>query len=366
MFAALRRNPTPARNCVVHLLRGAVDKEDGYVMNRKMIIQEKAFRTMFLWLLWAAVAVAVHFSMYFDLNLWEYIKQDESKVTWITYGLFFLGIIMSFALMVRIITESILATRLGYLARDNGLIQLPIAKTSKAVERFFLSLKEIALRNDQADIEALLDVELAPYRRISHAVDVFGNLLITLGLIGTVVGLIAILAGLTTSMDALGHDQDRLLAGIRHAMGGMGTSFYATLLGSVLGGLLLRVFVLINDHGIDELSENLKKICMVYCSADAKPTLERELRFFNIEIAALGNNVKLLQAAFQETKNTLADFKDHARELHKLGSDEDGKQTLRDSVVLQQYYTDLLKEEIRVMNKINRSWWARLKRSLKR
>ena len=143
---------------------------------------------MFLWLIWAAVAVAVHFSMYFELNLWDYIKSDQSKVTWITYGLFFLGLAMSFGLMVRVISESILATRLGYLARDNGLIQLPIETTSKAVERFFLSLKEIAMRNDQADIEALLDVELAPYRRISHAVDVFGNLLITLGLIGTVVG----------------------------------------------------------------------------------------------------------------------------------------------------------------------------------
>lgn len=335
-------------------------------MSRKMIIQEKSFRTMFLWLIWAAVAVTVHFSMYFDLNLWEYIKHDQSKVTWITYGLFFLGLALSFGLMVRVIAESILATRLGYLASENGLSQLPIARTSKAVERFFLSLKEIALRNDQADIEALLDVELAPYRRISHAVDVFGNLLITLGLIGTVVGLIAILAGLTTSMDALGHDQDRLLNGIRHAMNGMGTSFYATLLGSVLGGLLLRVFVLINDHGIDELSENLKKICMVYCSADTKPGLDRELRFFNQEVAALGENVKRLKVAFNETKESLSAFKEHALELHRLGDDQDRKETLRDSVVLQQYYTDLLKEEIRVMTKLNRSWWARLKRALRR
>jgi len=335
-------------------------------MSRDMIIQEKAFRTMLLWLVWAAVALAVHLSMYYDLNLWEYIKQDQSKITWVTYGLFVLGIVMSFGLMVRVINESTLATKLGYIAREKGLIEVPIDSTAKAVERFFLSVKELAIKNEQPDIEALLDVELAPYRRLSHAVDVFGNLLITLGLIGTVVGLITILAGLTTSMDALGHDQERLMTGIRHAMGGMGTSFYATLLGSVLGGLLLRVFVLINEHGIEELSENLKKICMVYCSSDCKPGLERELRFFNIEISTLGENVTLLQAALNETKDTLAAFKEQVRELHELGNDEYGKQTLRDAVRLQDHYTSLLKEEVRVISKINRSWWARLKRALQR
>jgi len=335
-------------------------------MNGKMIIQDKAFRTMLLWLLWASVALVIHVSMYLNLDLWTYIKHDQSRVTWVTYGLFFLGLVMSFGLMIRIISESTLATRLGYQARDKGLNQLPISRTSKAVERFFLSIKEIVLRNEQPDVEALLDVELAPYRRISHAIDVFGNLLITLGLIGTVVGLITILAGLTSSMEALGHDEQKLISGIHSAMGGMGTSFYATLLGSVLGGLLLRVFVLINDHGIEELSENLKKICMVYCSAEARPGLQRELGFFNQEIAALGENVRRLQDAFNETNSTLANFREHAKQLHLLGGQDGDAQTLRDSVVLQHYYTDLLKEEIRVINRINRSWWARLKRALRR
>jgi len=335
-------------------------------MRRKMIIQENAARTLILWMIWAAVAVAVHVAMYIDLDLWEYVQQDQSRVTWITYGLFLLGVLLSFGLMIRVIIESIRAKKLGYLARDHGLIDLAIEHPSQAVERFFLSLKELAVKNDEPDVEALLDIELAPYRRLSHAIDVFGNILITLGLIGTVVGLITILAGLTTSMNALGHDQEKLLGGIRHAMGGMGTSFYATLLGSVLGGLLLRVFVLINEHGIEELAENLKKISMVYCSSDTKPGLDKELRYFNNEIAVLGDNVKLLQGALKETNETLAVFKEQAQELHKLGNTDDNTHTLRDSVVLQKYYTDLLKEEIRVLNKLNGSWYVRLKKALRR
>lgn len=334
-------------------------------MKYKLVIQAKAYRALYLWLTWAAIGVAVHFAMFLDPHLWTYIKQDETKVTWITYGLFFLGLFMSFLLILRTLSESMLAARLGNVATQKSLMEIQITETSKAVQRFFQSVKEIVMRNEQPDIEALLDIELAIYTRVANAVDVLGNLLITMGLIGTIVGLTITLAGLTTSMEALGNNQDELLSGLRRAMSGMGTAFYATLLGAVLGGVLLRVFVLINNHGIEELSENLKKICMVYCATDLKPGLERDLRFLNVEISALGHNAKLLQDAMNESRQAIAAFREQAQALHKLGDEEDRKQTLRDSVVLQQYYTDLLKEEIRIMNKVNRSWWVRLKRALR-
>lgn len=334
-------------------------------MKYKLVVQKKAFRTLLLWLTWATIGVAIHFAMFLDPNLWEYIKQDHTKITWITYGLFFLGLFMSFLLILRTISESTLAERLGIVATEKNLMEIQIHNPSSAVERFFQSVKEIVMRNEQPDIEALIDIELALYTRVANAVDVFGNLLITMGLIGTIVGLTITLAGLTTSMQALGSNQDELLKGLRHAMSGMGTAFYATLLGAVLGGVLLRVFVLINNHGIDELAENLKKICMVYCSSDIKPGLGRELRFLNVELTAIGHNARLLQAAMDESKQAIVAFREQAQALHKLGDEEDRKQTLRDSVVLQQYYTDLLKEEIRVLNKLNRSWWARLKRALR-
>ncbi len=342
-------------------------KEKGrkYRMNRKLI-QGNTSRTMLLWLLWAATAVGVHVVMYLDPHLWAYIKQDQSKITWMTYGLFAVGVMMSFILVVRLTNEAVHATKLGMVATANGLMGISPQNRRSAVERFFLSLKEVVSKNNEPDVEALLEIEIAPFHRTSHAVDVIGNLLITLGLIGTVVGLTMTLAGLTTSLDALGQDQDRMLAGLRRAMGGMGTAFYTTLLGTVLGGVLLRVFSLITDDGIEGLAETLKKICMVYCSADTKPTLERELRVFNIEIDALGENVQRLQAAMLESREAISAFRDEAIRLHKLGDDEDGKQTLRDSVVLQHYYSDLLKEEIRILNKLNRSWWTRLKRALRR
>jgi MotA/TolQ/ExbB proton channel family len=335
-------------------------------MNRKLMLHEQAARTMLLWLFWAAAAVAAHVALFLDPSLWAYIKHDPSKITWVTYGLFFIAIFMSFALVIKLGGESDHAAKLGVIAMDNGLLGVSPTNSRRAVERFFLSLKEVVTNNDQPDIEALLNIELAPFYRASNAVEVIGNLLITLGLIGTVVGLTMTLAGLTTTLDALGHDQERLLLGLRSAMGGMGTAFYTTLLGSVLGGVLLRVFSLITEHGIDALAESLRKICMVHCSADTKPSFERELHFFNTEIDALGTNVQKLQAAMTESRQAIVAFREEAVRLHRLGDDEVKKETLRDSIVLQHYYSDLLKQEIRTLNKLNRSWWYRLKEALRR
>src|SRR3569623_262848 len=130
-------------------------------MKYKLVVQEKALRTLFLWLTWAGIGVAIHFAMYLDPNLWEYIKQDKTKVTWITYGLFFLGLLMSFMLVMRTFTESTLAAKHGMIATEITLMEILINTIFRAVERFFESLYVIVMRNEQPDIEAVLVFELA-------------------------------------------------------------------------------------------------------------------------------------------------------------------------------------------------------------
>jgi hypothetical protein len=102
-------------------------------MTRKLMLQEKASRTMLLWLLWAATAVAVHVVMYLDPNLWAYIKQDQSKITWMTYGLFAVGVVMSFILVVTLTNEAVHATKLGMVATDKGLMGISPQNPRSAV-----------------------------------------------------------------------------------------------------------------------------------------------------------------------------------------------------------------------------------------
>lgn len=325
-----------------------------------------AYRTFILWLTWASVATTIYLGLYLDTDILEFLSKDDSKITWIIIALFLAGIVASLILTITVTNEFIEAVHQQEIAQDKGLMGLEkTGKRSRTVNRFYRSLKIVAANNDTPDIEILLEMEYSQLSRRSHAIEVLGNLLITLGLIGTVMGLTFTLSGLTSSLDALGTNQDMLLAGLRKAMGGMGTAFYTTLLGAILGGVLLRIFALITENGISGLHDYITKTCMVHLSPDFKPTVERDVRFLNIELEALGEKVTTLRAAFDDTKESIADFHTAIKKLHtETGSDEEGVYTLRETLRMQKYYRVLIRQELTLMNKLNRSWWARMKHSI--
>lgn len=320
-------------------------------------MNQKPFRTLILWSIWASAAIAVYITLYSDTNVWEFIQRDPSKITWLILGLFLLGLTGSFALTLMVTQEAYRAQQLEIAARQGGLNAISIGSLKRAADRFFQSLKVTVDSKGQPKVETLLNVELAVYERISHTVEVIGNLLITLGLIGTVMGLTLTLTGLTGSLDALGHDQELLLAGLRKAMSGMGTAFYTTLLGAVLGGVLLRMFAQINQHGVEGLHDNLLRICMVYCSSDYSPSLERDIRLLNEEIRTLERNMTHLQDVFQNSQGAVNQFKDEIRQLGK--TTEDGVPL---EVLLQRHreYSEMLRQDMRLLAQFNKPFLVRL------
>jgi len=325
-----------------------------------------AYRTVTIWFSWASISIVIYLGLYLDTDILEFLSNDKSKITWIITSMFIIGVFSSFLLAIKITGEYIEATNQNDLAKDKGLMGLlKTNRKSKSVNEFYDSLKIVAASNESPNIEALLEMEYANLSRRSHATEVMGNLLITLGLIGTVTGLTLTLTGLTSSLDALGQDQDLLLAGLRKAMSGMGTAFYTTLLGAVLGGVLLRIFALITEYGLGSLHDFITKTCMVHLSADFKPTVERDVRFLNVEIDALTTKVAGLKEVFSESKDSINDFQQAIKELH-TSTDDDGHGTftLRETLRMQKYYRVLIRQELTLMNRLNRSWWHKFKDSV--
>lgn len=325
----------------------------------------RAYRTFVLWLVWAAAATTIYLGLYLDTDILEFLSKDESRITWIIIALFFVGVFSSFFLTISVTKESIEANIQDQLAQQSGLSGVqPSGRKPKAVNRFYEALKITSASNETPNVEALINSELATYTRMSHGIETLGNLLITLGLIGTVVGLTLTLTGLTTSLDALGQNQDLLLQGLRKAMGGMGTAFYTTLLGAVLGGVLLRIFALITDNGVASLEDTLVRTCLVHCAPDFKQSVERDVRFLNVEIEALGDKVNALNKAFADSRISMNEFRDSVKDLYQLSGDEEGVYSLRETLRMQKYYRALLRQELQLMNKMNRSWWGRFKEFL--
>jgi len=325
-----------------------------------------AYRTITIWFLWASISVTIYLGLYLDTDIIEFLSNDKSKITWIITVMFGIGVFSSFLLSIKITSEYIEATNQNVLAQDKGLMGLiKTQRKPRLINKFFESLKVVAACNESPNIEVLLEMEYANLSRRSHATEVMGNLLITLGLIGTVTGLTLTLSGLTGSLNALGQDQDLLLAGLRKAMSGMGTAFYTTLLGAVLGGVLLRIFALITEYGLGSLHDFITKTCMVHLSADFKPTVERDVRFLNVEIDALSEKVSGLKDAFIDSKDSINEFQKAIRALHTSTDDDGhGTYTLRETLRMQKYYRVLIRQELTLMNRLNRSWWHKFKDSL--
>lgn len=324
---------------------------------------QRGYRALVLWIVWSAAAIVIYASMYQDTDVWHFVQNDPSRITWGIIALFAMGIVTSFILTILLTLESIKVDLLEAIAKKEGWMGIEDSKKKFCVANFFHSLKSIMNNGGELNIEALVDVEFAIYRRTAHALEVIGNLLITLGLVGTVVGLTLTLTGLTSSLEALGQDQEQLLRGLRGAMGGMGTAFYTTLLGSVLGGVLLRVYGHIDENGVDSLVNALIRICLVYCSADLKPSAERDVRILNQEITQLTQNINVLKESLNESTAIIADY---AREIGELNNKDNDTQSLEQMIALRKRYLDTLREEFQLKRMNRGAWWKVFKKSFRK
>jgi len=175
-------------------------------------------------------------------------------------------------------------------------------------------------------------------------------------------GLTLTLTGLTGSLEALGEDQEMLLSGLRKAMAGMGTAFYTTLLGAVLGGILLRVFAQITDHGYDVLFDKVVHTCIVHCSADLHSSTERDLKFMSAEIEMLGEQIAHLQPIFEAAQSAMGQFRKEAAAMRADTKEEN--QLLLENIHMRRMNAIKLRQELILLQSLNRPLWMRILNAL--
>ncbi len=115
----------------------------------------------------------------------------------------------------------------------------------------------------QDNLIELLHSRLSARNKI---VELFASVLIRLGLIGTILGLILMMGGLIEVMDGAVVDENLMsaLVGERGPLSGLGVAFITTLLGAVLGGVVLRVLTSIVDANTMEYTAHIAELTEVY------------------------------------------------------------------------------------------------------
>ena len=290
-------------------------------MFRKNTIQraadQRALRTIALWMGWCVSSLAVFLMLYRKANVMDFVEHDSTRITWIILGMFALGVLVSFTQAMRLTAEWFRAYRIEAMVKHSGLAGVTMRGGRHIVDRFTDALRLIAEQNGRVDVESLIDVEFSGQHRMSQFVGMLGNLMITLGLIGTVLGMTITMNGLHGALGALGINQNLLVDGLRTAMSGMGVAFYTTLMGSVLGGVLLRVFSWITDASVNGLQDLMIRTYLVYASSDLEPSDDRNLRALDHAVTQLNERMGLLQLALKASRKEMGSLREEALQMHQ-------------------------------------------------
>jgi len=225
-------------------------------------------------------------------------------------------------------------------------------RMSSTSSRFLEAIQHISQSGGQVNLIELSTVEFASHIRGSRFVGLLGSLLITVGLIGTVMGLTITLTGLNGALNNVGSDSATILVSLSEALSGMGLAFYTTLLGAIMGGVLLRVFAYISDNSIEALQDLLVRSCMVYASVELTSTVQRDYLALDASLAGMEQRMSSLGQSMQASKHAMSEFAQEMRELKqatRLSEDDD---EVFKAIAVHRHYAKVLRYELSLQKQL--------------
>ncbi|MEM9415119.1 MAG: MotA/TolQ/ExbB proton channel family protein [Planctomycetota bacterium] len=126
------------------------------------------------------------------------------------------------------------------------------------------NLHEIFRRDYNLSQDNLVTLLQARLLAKTKVVDFASSILVTLGLVGTIIGLIQSADGLTEVFIAMSSNDTSIMAGVRTTLEGMGIAFYTTLLGAILGGVCLRLLSNLVDSNIEHVVSHIAELTEIY------------------------------------------------------------------------------------------------------
>ena len=121
------------------------------------------------------------------------------------------------------------------------------------------NLLKIYQNNNNVNVSQETSLEIIGNKilRKEYIVQLGSNLMVTLGLIGTITGLIIAISGLENVMTSLEENGNNLVFGLKQALSGMGSAFYTTLFGAILGGFFLKLLHQASNNMADEIIDEV-------------------------------------------------------------------------------------------------------------
>jgi hypothetical protein len=251
------------------------------------------------WLIWTVTVLGA-----FLVITWQYFKEgmmaDETKVSWLIIAFFIYGFIAS--LLAALCLQKEHTSLLKSMAAQD------VISDKTLISDIFGKIKRQVTTGKPVNLRSLLSAYTAKINCQIQNVSVTSGMLITVGLLGTVIGLIRAIGGLDTVLKSVGANQADFLSGLNATLSGMSTAFYTTFFGALLGGVVLKVLAAELKKSAVQLSADAIEFGELYimplASADANETLDA----IQERIKLLKDHLNSFQNSFAETSHAMTQF----------------------------------------------------------
>jgi flagellar motor component MotA len=162
--------------------------------------------------------------------------------------------------------------------------------------RHIANLYDIACAHTDVSQDRLIQILQSRLRARNKVNDLFASILTTLGLIGTIVGLVVMMGSLSSQVKSNAGNTQQLMTALFDqnggALAGLGVAFITTLLGAVLGGVILRVLTSVVDTSITNFTALVAELTEVHVLPSLRTLAEKraeERRLANASPAVGGS-----------------------------------------------------------------------------
>ena len=231
-------------------------------------------RLMLIWLFCVGMIFFGCVVAYFQ-GWWDIInKGDQTKISFINFGLFLVGLAVNGRNTFRINRELKSASEFSQLC-EKGCLDNEVLNTawknsdSSLASAHIMNLHKIANKQKNGDVNQSVLIEImaveleAPETWTRH----IAMTLASFGLFGTLVGFVISMDGLDILM---GMDKATSLQGLQKAIHGMGTAFYATLMAVIFGAVFLELLHRLVSNAITKLVITMAKTGEIYIIPEIK------------------------------------------------------------------------------------------------
>ncbi|MFI4859251.1 MAG: MotA/TolQ/ExbB proton channel family protein [Phycisphaerales bacterium JB063] len=193
------------------------------------------------------------------------VRGDSWIISSIILGIFGFALLKNFSDVAFIARQRKLTNQQIDQLRETNNIFVFLQNSEPSLFRDHIdNLHEIFRRDYNLSQDNLVTLLQARLLAKTKVVDFASSILVTLGLVGTIIGLIQSADGLTDVFMAMSHNDTSIMSGVESTLEGMGIAFYTTLLGAILGGVCLRLLSNLVDSNIEHVVSHIAELTEIY------------------------------------------------------------------------------------------------------